>query len=160
MTRDTVSGSPANRSFFLLWLTRTAGLVGATVCDTIRRRRTETADWDHAGLLQEAQSRRTLGVFCAGVPRGGERDTDSALSGCSRFNECASVGSGAVSGRHTLLGADAVDARASITLLIGRTDRPSRQERDVLADTFLKHLVRFTATLSIETILVDGTRRQ
>ena len=33
---DTVKGSPANRSFFLLWLTGTAGLVDATVRDAIR----------------------------------------------------------------------------------------------------------------------------
>ena len=137
MTGDTVSGSPANRSFFHLGLTGSAGLVGATVCDTIRRRRAEATDWDHARLLQEAQSRRTLGVVCARVPRGRQRDTDSALSGLSRFDNRASVGDGAVSGRYTLLGADAVDANASVALLIGRTVGPRRHKRDVLADTFL-----------------------
>ena len=134
---DTVKGSPANRSFFLLWLTGTAGLVGAAVCDTIRRRRTETADWDHARLLQEAQPRCTLGVVCTRVSRGGQRNTHSALSGRSGFDECASFGIGAVIGGHALLGADAVDANAGVTLLIGGTDGPGRQERDILTDTFL-----------------------
>ena len=69
VTGDTVSGSPANRSFFLLWLTGTAGLVGTAVRDTIRRRCAQATDRDHARLLQEAQSRRTLGVVCARVPR-------------------------------------------------------------------------------------------
>ena len=137
MTGDTVIGRLAKRSFFHLGLTGSAGLVGATVRDTIRRRRAETTDWDHARLLQEAQSRRTLGVVCAGVSRGGQRDTHRALSGRSRFHDRASVGSGAVSGRHALLGADAVDAKPSVALLIGSTDGSGCQERDVLADTFL-----------------------
>ena len=137
MTGDTVMGCPANRSFFLLWLAGSAGLVDTAARDTIRRRRTETTDWDHARLLQEAQSRRTLGVFCAGVPRGGQRDTHSALSGRSDFDDRASVGSGAVIGGQTLLGANAVDAKANVALLIGGTDGPSRQERDILTDTFL-----------------------
>ena len=137
MIGDTVSGSPANRSFFHLGLTGTTGLVGATVRDTIRRRRTETTDWDHACLLQEAQSRRTLGVVCARISCGRRRDTDSALSGRSPFNDRASLGRGTVIGGRALLGADAVDAQPSVTLLIGSTDGPGRQERDVLADTFL-----------------------
>ena len=137
MTGDTVSGSPANRSFFLLWLAGSAGLVGTTVRDTIRRRRTEATEWDHARLLQEAQSRLTLGVVFAGVPRGGQRDTHSALSGRSCFNDSASVGSGAVIGGQTLLRADAVDAKASVTLLINGTVGPGCQERGVLAYTFL-----------------------
>ena len=137
MTGDTVSGSPASRSFVHLGLTGTTGLVGTAVCDTIRRRRAETTDWDHARRLQEAQSRRTLGVVFARVPRRRQRDTHSALSGRSRFNDRASLGSGTVSGRHTLLGADAVDAKASVALLIDGTDGPGRQERDVLTNTFL-----------------------
>ena len=137
MTGDTVIGRLAKRSFFHLGLTGSAGLVGATVRDTIRRRRAETTDWDHARLLQEAQSRRTLGVVCAGVPRGRQRDAHSALSGRSRFNDRASVGSGTVSGRQTLLGADSVDAKARVALLIGGTDGPGCQERDILTDTFL-----------------------
>ena len=126
MTGDAVSGSPANRSFFLLWLTGTAGLVGTPVRDTIRRRGAEATDWDHARLLQEAQSRRTLGVVCAGVSRGGQRDTHSALSGRSGFNNRASLCSGAINVGHALLGADAVDTNASVTLLIGGTGRPGR----------------------------------
>ena len=124
MTGNTVSGSPANRSFFLLGLTGTAGLVGATVRDTIRRRCAETTNWDHARLLQEAQPRCTLGVVCTRVSRGGQRNTHSALSGRSGFDECASFGIGAVIGGHALLGADAVDANAGVTLLIGSTGRP------------------------------------
>ena len=137
MPGDTVSGSPANRSFVHLGLTRTAGLVGTPVRDTICRRGAEAADWDLARLLQEAQSRRTLGVVVARVPRGRQRDTHSALSGLSRFDNRASVGDGAVSGRYTLLGADAVDAKASVTLLINGTVGPGCQERGVLAYTFL-----------------------
>ena len=137
MTRDTVNGSPANCSFSLLWLAGSAGLVDTAARDTIRRRRTETTDWDLACLLQEAQSRRTLGVVFARVSRGGQRDAHSALSGRSGFDECASLGSGTVSGRHTFLGANAVDAKARVTLLIGGTDGPSRQAWDFLADTFL-----------------------
>ena len=135
MTGDTVSGSTANRSFFLLWLTGTAGLIGTTACDTICRRSTETTDWDHARLLQEAQSGRTLGVVFARVSCWGQRDTDSALSSRSRFNNRASLGNGTVSGRHTLLGTDTVDAKASVALLISGTDGPGRQERNILADT-------------------------
>ena len=137
MTGDTVKGSPTNRSFFLLWLTGTAGLLGTTVCDTIYRRRTETTDWDHARRLQEAQSRRTPGVVGARMPRGGQRDAHSALSGRSRFNDRASVGTGAIIGAHALLGTDTVDAKPSVTLLIGGTDGSGRQEWDVFADTQL-----------------------
>ena len=134
---DTVKGSPANRSFFLLWLTDTAGLVGTTVRDAIRRRGAETTERDHARRLQEAQSRRTLGIVSAGVSRGGQRDTQRALSGLSRFDGCASLGDGAVNVGRALLGTDANDAKASVALLIGGTGRPGRQERDVFTDTFL-----------------------
>ena len=160
MTGDTVSWSPANRSFFHLGLTGTAGLVGTAVRDTIRRRCAEATDWDHARLLQEAQSRLALGIVSAGVSRGGQGDAHSALSGRSGFNNSASVRSGAVIGGRALLGANAVDARASVALLIGSTDRSGRQERDIFTDTQLQCLVRFATTLSIETIVVGGAARQ